>query len=640
MKHLVFCSAVAVSIAAGFIGFKAYKDHRQALCSSWLASAETAEATGYYGHAVDKLTLYFSEDDCRGKVDPEAIRILANARPHVPLPGGNELAQQLSLSRLGWQLERDPSFQLTQAKAALAIGDWEAAAELADYAGDVQAVFIKISAAVRLKNWQKLQEIVGALDFTKISGFQHALLYEMLVEAPVQLPTLSSGADLQKFAKSVLRGGDNQVEARASVVKNQLTTDDLNIATGMLVAANQSQTVIALLDQPERSLPANLLKKLAHQYWSVQNFKALTKLPERKVEGALSGETILLICLAQRELEGVCTISINSEDYTQRYGQYASQNWQNLIGLLQAAETPAHEIVDALVDMEDLVRKEPVVYQMLASLYSELGERNLAKRFERAALIFNLAPQGDWHQEKKPSWTNRLVEGYMPSQSEVQALENISPDQSVLWRLARSRLALARGTDEGAAEALRTIRPVLGWAPEVATAQLIAAASTAHFGDHDASYGHLMNAVVGDPKSAVAALRLSLHFYAEKNGMSATELNHWWETLTRAEVRNQDPETARALIVERAMILAAIAEEENDELLAKNAYRTVLKENPDNHVALNNLAVWLTRNASTLLDAKRFAEAALTLEPEQAEYQATLQDVELAIQKVLKTGVL
>ena len=149
-----------------------------------------------------------------------------------------------------------------------------------------------------------------------------------------------------------------------------------------------------------------------------------------------------------------------------------------------------------------------------------------------------------------------------------------------------------------------------------------------------------MNAVSSNPKSTVASLRLSLHFYAADNGLSATELNHWWETLTRAEVGTKDPESASALIVERAMILAAIAEEEQDALLAINAYQTVLKEQPDNHVALNNLAVWLTRDPKTLLDAKRFAEAAIAQDPEQPEYQATLQDVERAIQKVLKTGTL
>ena len=640
MKYLIAGSVLAVSIATGAIGLKAFKEHRRGLCTSWLAAAEAAEASGYYGRAIDQLTLYFSETDCRGKSDPTAIKTLARARPQVPLPGGNELIQQLSLSRLGWQLERDPSFQLTQAKAALAVGDWHAAAQFADYSSDTQATFIKVAANARMKNWQKLQETLDELDVERISAFQHALLEEMLIEAPVNLPQKAPNPQTRDFAKSILRGGDEYLARKASAIKDQLNHDDLTIATNFLTAARQDKAVIALLDQPTRSMPSTLLKKLAQQYWSNSNYRALTSLTQRNVKTALSGETLLLVCLAERALKGNCTVSIDGKEYSERFGTYASNRWQNLFRLLKSSQTPAHEIVDALVAMEDLIKREPVAYQLLASLYEELGESNLAKRFKGAASVFNLAPHGQWRPARKPEWTNKLSEGYMPSEAEVQTLEAISPEQSILWRLAKSRLSLSRASDEGAAEALRTIRPVLGWAPEVAEAQLIAASSTAHFGDHDASYGHLMNTVSSNPKSSVASLRLSLHFYAADNGLSATELNHWWETLTRTEVGTKDPESASALIVERAMILAAIAEEEQDALLAINAYQTVLKEQPDNHVALNNLAVWLTRDPKTLLDAKRYAEAAIAQDPEQPEYQATLQDVERAIQKVLKTGTL
>lgn len=638
MKKLIVSSALALTVATGFIGFKALKVHRQQICDSWLQSAITAQTTGYHSRAIDKLTLYFSEDNCRGKTDPQAITTLANARPHVPLPGGTELVQQLSLSRLGWQLERDPSFQLTQAKAALALGDWTTAAELADYASGARADFIKIAAAVRLKDWQKLQETVDELDTASTSSFQYALLSEMLVDAPVHLPARPLQSKFTDFARSILRGGDNQIDKKAYAVNNLLTMEDLNIATGLLVATRQTKAVIALLDQPRRPLSPSLLKKLAKQYWLSHNHAALMDFQQRNIDGALPGETILLICLAEQEMHGVCTTSFDAADYEARHGNYASSHWKKLLQLLQSSATPAHEIVDALVEMEDLIRKEPIAYQLLASLYSELGEVELAKRFEGAASMFGLSPKGKWHINEKPSWTSKLADGYMPTQAEVSTLQDLSPKQSILWRLAKSRLALSKNTDEGAAEALRIIRPVLGWAPEVASAQLIAAASTAHFGDHEASYGHLMNAVSADPKSTVAALRLSLHFYSEKNGLTATELNHWWETLTRAEVQNNNPENTIKLIAERAMILAAIAEEEQDSSLAQNAYRTVLKEQPDNHIALNNLAVWLSKDLATVVDAKKLAETAIALAPEQPEYHGTLQDVEAVIQEQLRAG--
>lgn len=633
MKKLLICSIVALSIAVGFVATYSYREHRKTLCASWLASAEVSQSEGYHARAIDMLTLYFSEENCRGKSDPSAIRTLVAARPHVPLPEGNELVQQLSLSRLGWQLERDPSFQLTQAKAALARSDWEAALDFADYSDGQQAILIKIAAAVRLKDWHQLQGTLTDPGLSLISDFQLALASEMLVDAPVNLPARPIKPGLEGFAKMLLRGSNSEIVERAALVKHLLTIEDLGIAANLLTAVKHSDALISLLDQPKRRLPSSLLKKIAYQYWVNENYDALLQFSDREIQGALSGEIALLVCLAERELEGTCTTLFDEEDYSARHGQYASMHWQNLFRLLRSSKTPAHEIIDALVAMEDLVRKEPVAYQLLASLYAELGEIGLADRYEQAALLFGLTPVGRWYHEAAPLWTSKLSKGYMPSQTEVLALETVSPEQSILWRLAKSRLALSKGTDEGAAEALRVIRPVLGWAPEMASAQLIAASSTAHFGDHDASYGHLMNAVFADPKSTVAALRLSLHFYQETNGLTATELNHWWESLTRAEIGNKDPENARSFIIERAMILAAVAEEEQDPLLAQNAYRTILKEQPTNHVALNNLAVWLTQNPSTLDDAKKMAETAIALKPEQAEYQATLQDIEAAIEE-------
>lgn len=640
MKNLTICSAIGLLIAAGFIGYKSYKTHRQSLCTSWMQQAIEAEANQYHARAIDILTIYFSEDVCRGKSDPTAIKILTLARPHVPLPGGEELTQQLSLSRLGWQLERDPSFQLTQAKAALALRDWKAASELAGYASGTQADFIKITAAVRLKDWRKLQQTLDALDISEASEFQYALLTEMLQSAPVKLPDHRPDPLLCKLAKSILRGGDDELISMAATVKLLLNNNDLAIAVNMLSASKNSKAIIALLDQPDRVLPASLLKKLAYQYWATSDRSELITFATRKTAEALPGETLLLICLAKRELQQGCTVTFDDADYAERYGKYSANYWKNLFQLLEAPGAPAHEIVDALVRMEDLIRKEPVTYQLLAALYSELGEDRLAKRYEQTASLFGLAPTGSWHRVDVPSWITQLHTGYLPTEDEVVSLEAISPKQSTLWRLARSRLTLSRGNDSGAAEALRTIRPVLGWAPEIASAQLIAASGTAHFGDHDASYGHLMNAVKADPKSAVAALRLSLHFYKQQNGLTATELTHWWETLTRAEVRNDTPEKARNLIVERAMILAAVAEEYQDQNLAQNAYRTVLKEQPDNHVALNNLAVWLSKDKATLFVAKKMAEAAIVSMPGEGEYRATLQDIETAIESGRVAGAL
>ncbi len=641
MKKFLAIGLVILCVTAGATGWIQFKKHRKSVCASWVQNAQAAEQDGYYATAIDQLTLYFSEKDCRGRTDPSAIELLARARPFVPLPGGGELKQQLSLSRLGWRLDRNSGFQLTQAKAALAMGDWRSASEFAAQSPSGQSSLIRIAALVRLEDWDGVQTTIDEMDPTSVSSFQRALLSELLVNAPLQTPSQAIRDDIKTFARLTLKGRGENITAAAHNIKDILTDEDLTIAVALLASSSRNEAIVALLDQPQRPLPNTLLKRLAFQFWSQKNYPVLTGFSSRKVHRPLTADTLLLMCLAERELAHNCSIKLETNDYSKRYGKYSAEHWGRLFNLLNKSNTPAHEIVDALVAMEDLVGKEPVVYQLLATLYQELNEPELADRFKSAAALFGLAPSGNWHSSATPSWTAQLRDGYMPTTSEVDALETVSPDQSILWRLVRSRLALATGTDEGAAEALRIVRPVLGWAPEVATAQLIAASSTAHFGDHEASYGHLMNAVSADPKSAVAALRLSLHFYQQNNGLSAMELTHWWESISRAEVGTSDTDRsgqkARKLLIERALILAGVAEEEQDDLLAKNAYRSILKQQPDNHVAMNNLAVWLAKEKHRLEEARKLTVAAITLDPSQREYQLTLKDIDRALEQAVES---
>ena len=636
MKKILILGLIVVCATGGVVGFKHYKSYRNNMCVSWLTQARAAEHSGYHAKAIEHLTLYFSEADCRGKNDPAAIETFSVARLNVPIPGGGEVAQQLSLSRVGWRLGRNPEFQLMQAKAALAIGDWHSAAELASYSRTGQSVLIRIAALVRMKDWAELQTIIDELDQKTVSPFQRSLLSTLLVNSPVTAPAGAARPDLEHLARHALRGGTGNIKATANSVKSILTDDDLTVATTLLTAAGEYEVVIELLDQPRRSLPSGLLKRLAFQFWSTSNHRALMNFPVRNSYRPLKAEVLLLMCLAERELTENCSIKFDEMDYGKRYGRYAAQNWSRLFKLLNDADTPAHTIVDALVSMVDLVKTEPAAYQLLASLYGELDETELEARFTRTASMFGLAPSGNWQRSPAPSWTERLSDGFRPTKSQVELLEDVSPDQATLWRLAKSHLALSEANDEGAAEALRIVRPVLSWAPEVAAAQLIAASSTAHFGDYEASFGHLMTAVKSDAKSAVAALRLSLHFYKQQNGLSATELHHWWETISRAEVSTTNPGSVgpkiRQLLVDRSLILAAIAEEEQDEKLARNAYWSVLKEEPSNHIAMNNLAVWLAKDDRELEKAKQLAKAAVALDPEQAEYRLTLEDINRAME--------
>lgn len=68
--------------------------------------------------------------------------------------------------------------------------------------------------------------------------------------------------------------------------------------------------------------------------------------------------------------------------------------------------------------------------------------------------------------------------------------------------------------------------------------------------------------------------------------------------------------------------------------MAVAVYDALLSQAPDNHMALNNLAVHLAKQKDELDRAQKLAARAVALAPEEREYQRTLQDIQLAMAEV------
>lgn len=656
-KGLIAAFSILTVSAVALTGL-AYKKHRREQCQAWLQTAKQQEKKGYYANAIETLTLYFSEDDCRSSTDPAGIKILNQARPFVPTPGSSEVKQQLMLARFGQQLINDNDYQVQLASASLAAGDWRTARLNASRIATPEALLIEIAASIRLRDWAALEQSLDKPHLQNLSEFRRALIIKMLKNAPVTTNIEAASQPMSLLAEAVLFGRHiNSGLFDNPDLKRQLTSADLATASILLVAAGHQNQAAMILDQPERALPYSLLRRLARLLWTQKRYHELITFNGRSHAGALPADILLTICMAQRELRQACEMQLDQTDYEQRYGIYAARLWGALLGELSNESLSTKRTLDALAAMKELIASDPVANHLAAVLYTEIGELDLARRHVRQANLFGMKEAGPASDSPAQpicdtlddmclsqvsssagfnpiAWQYALAAGYKPSAAQIEHLRENSPDEAILWRLAKARAALAANTDKDAARSLKLVQPVLEWSPDLAPARLIAASGYAYFQDYEASYGHLMTAVKANPDSVVAALRLSLHFFENNKRFSRPELVRWWTGLTRLElVARSLSDQKNKLLIDRLTILAAKGEQENDTELAMAAYRSILQVAPNHHVSLNNLSVKYLQQNTNLAEARLLATKAVELNPDEVEYQLTLKDIETEIER-------
>lgn len=643
--RIIILGAVTATAAVGYFVVDKIMDQR---CSGWLQSAENLAETNYYAASMETLALYFSEDRCRSATDAQAISLLSQTRPHVPLPDGAHLAQQMVLAKAGWRLGRDRSAFLAQASAAMAAGDWVLARDNASRGEGLQAKLIEVGANIRLEDWTGLERTLANFDTEAATPFQRAMLRAVLADTPVQ-NQMPAPESLLSFAQSLI-SRDNTADHTDVIAgwKNHMGEDDLATASILLVASGRETEAIQLLDQPDRRLPPALLTRLSRLLWASNDFDSVAKMPLRAVEGTIPGSVQFAACLAQLRIADYCSVQFDEQEYRKRHGAYAAGRWEAVLSATAHPTLQANTLLDALASMRSLVADDPIAQQFAAQLYREIGEPALAARHARRAALFGLTDCSnaivtcDTVALPVSAADKALLQATQQrdlrlTPSERTHLRANSPQEATLWRLVDARAALAEGSDQGAANALRLLRPVLRWAPRDASANLLAATASAHFADWEAAYGHLADAVKNEPNSSIAALRLSVGYYQASNGLRPKQIVHWWTSLTRLELmaRGQSPASAgNQLFVERLSILAAVAERIQDRSMAVAVYDALLSQAPDNHMALNNLAVHLAKQKDELDRAQKLAARAVALAPEEREYQRTLQDIQLAMAEV------
>lgn len=637
---------LGLALSAAYGTFSKYQQHE---CNRLLEEGLNAERQQWYGDAVTHLTHYFSQSACRTQRDIAALKSLIQATSFVPSPTSDTALQKLALARIGANLQKDPQFLLTEAKAALAVEDWTRVLQLVAHVAEPEATLMAVAAQVRLKQWDALRAYLNPQRLKPLSPFRQSLLHHMLKKSPVSTDASMLPIEMQHFAQNLLT--DTPITAHLlHKIRLQFSDDDLNLLITLLAASGRDWAIPIVLGPAERALPNSLLRRLARYYWRRGQMGPIVKLMHRPGIFQTDGDIALIICMAQKSIGQRCQPPFNKAVFKRRYGDYAASHWGRLLNLASMKNMDNTALIDQLTAMKDLVKTDPVAAQLLVNAYDAIGETSLAQLHAKRAEALGGGPlkrvdirQSSMCKADKKClkaalldksfdaliWKESIEAGIALSSGQIETLHQNSPKNAILWRLAKAREEASKETDEGAAKTLLILQPVLRWAPDTVPAHLLVAYAYGYFQDKTAALSHLAAAVAADPDASVAVLRLSLKMFDADQGITGSDLVDWWITLTQLELRDRKAtsQSARSLLLDRLAILAALAEKRQDHMLLVSAYRQLLKINPNHHIALNNLAVVLMKQGQDLSEARDLARKAVALSPHSVDYADTLSAI-------------
>mgnify|MGYP002700463791 CR=1 FL=1 len=639
MKKLLIGLLLGGCVAIG--SYVAVNYSAAAQCENWLRDAKAAEEKGLNALVITTLTLYFNSTTCRSAQDADAVHLLTKSRKHVPLPSNAHLGQAIVLAKQGLQLGEDTNAGLEIASAYLVHGKWAQARAMARQFKTTQSGLIALAASVALAEDKEIEFDFKQLEENNGSTFSLLLAHRLLLkrssilavdntpvedqngEAKLPLAAPANESMEQIVAYIADPTQDEMILPVAMAVAATMSFDDLATATSLLTAKGKLVVATIMLDQPDRAMTSQLLIRLAHLMWMQGDLKSLDgEFLSRKAQGMMPAEVIFAVCLAKRRGNQICPFEFDEAQYQERHGAYAASKWAVLLEGLSGENLQSGQLIDALNDMGTLLDGNGLAHQFKASLLSSLGEKALAHKYERLAegtgykgiMSFGAMPHHrqlscDANDQLCISktlssfvgdlglWRQAVEAGFKPNLYLAQQLREHSPEEAVLWRIVLAQALLRAGDDESMVEALIILRPVLTWVPSHSAAQLLAATAYFYFGDTEAVFIALSSAVAHRPNRAVETLRLAVGFYEDGNKISANQLVHWWQGVTLLEMKARNltvthPE-GEQLLRERLSLLAAFAEGKNDIDLSIATYEKLLQQNPNNHMALNNLAYHL-----------------------------------------------
>ncbi len=682
MKKIIITGAALITIIGG--GYFSVQKSFESRCSGWLNTAQEAYDNKLYANVIEDLRLYFTQDKCRSKADPNAIALLAQARLHVPLARGAHVTQQLILSKLGLSRDQIEKDTYTLATSFLVRGEWYEALRRAKRLKTTEGGLVWLAAAVALSNEKEVRDAVEMLSSNDLTPFKQAMLnsyadmHDILMMYWTGDVLEEANQPIADFARYIAFGEkDEVIDYDVTAFRHKLSDSDLATATSLLVSRGDIKLVLDLLDQRDRDLPAQLRIRQFRLLWQTEQYEYIKTV--YKYLNDIPLEVMFIECLAGREISGTCGTELDLKYLKNRYGNYAAGNWYTLIDTLKQPEPSMKMLWNAV---ETVTEQEPAsapLIQLLATVQLLSGEEELAKhsldRLEGLGTVKVMTTQftktydrnkaalkmvaSCLEQENPPKdicwdaigeqygsthvyWRELMKVRPTLEDEQIRKLEKISAKGATLWRLAKAKRLLGEATQPAAAEALTLLKPVLKNAPNISSAHFMAADIKLMFGDINTAFNHYGQTIEISPQNAVLATRLAFTAYQKGLDLSPELLVNWWAAFTWLElagtkIKNK-PQISVQFVEGRLMLLASYGEEKNDIAIAEAAYRKILEVMPDNHIALNNLAFHTFERGGDMYEAHRFASKAVKLSPNTKEYDETLAVISEALKEIEEKG--
>ncbi len=682
MKKIIITGAALITIIGG--GYFSVQKSFESRCSGWLNTAQEAYDNKLYANVIEDLRLYFTQDKCRSKADPNAIALLAQARLHVPLARGAHVTQQLILSKLGLSRDQIEKDTYTLATSFLVRGEWYEALRRAKRLKTTEGGLVWLAAAVALSNEKEVRDAVEMLSSNDLTPFKQAMLnsyadmHDILMMYWAGDALEEANQPIADFARYIAFGEkDEVIDYDVTAFRHKLSDSDLATATSLLVSRGDIKLVLDLLDQRDRDLPAQLRIRQFRLLWQTEQYEYIKTV--YKYLNDIPLEVMFIECLAGREISGTCGTELDLKYLKNRYGNYAAGNWYTLIDTLKQPEPSMKMLWNAV---ETVTEQEPAsapLIQLLATVQLLSGEEELAKhsldRLEGLGTVKVMTTQftktydrnkaalkmvaSCLEQENPPKdicwdaigeqygsthvyWRELMKVRPTLEDEQIRKLEKISAKGATLWRLAKAKRLLGEATQPAAAEALTLLKPVLKNAPNISSAHFMAADIKLMFGDINTAFNHYGQTIEISPQNAVLATRLAFTAYQKGLDLSPELLVNWWAAFTWLElagtkIKNK-PQISVQFVEGRLMLLASYGEEKNDIAIAEAAYRKILEVMPDNHIALNNLAFHTFERGGDMYEAHRFASKAVKLSPNTKEYGETLAVISEALKEIEEKG--
>lgn len=229
---------------------------------------------------------------------------------------------------------------------------------------------------------------------------------------------------------------------------------------------------------------------------------------------------------------------------------------------------------------------------------------------------------------------NEMLENGDSRDSEIFALlrklELESPGQAVLWRLTKAEWLLRDTSEKNAAQAVLLLAPIAKVKGGIADAHILTGIALARLHDEALATEHFVIATQQIPKKATQVLRLSLGLRKNAQWHDPVLLAQLWESSAMSIGRLSTSEHTQG-VVDRMILLAEFAEQNEDLDLADVVYRRLIGMDPSLHFAHNNLAYTLLRKKKGFEEALKLSNMALRADPQNQDYQNTLAEIESAI---------